>query len=137
MTVSLPHLDAVTGLLVAALGDRLAPGVSDYMDLFHEDGVLETPYVSADNPSRWEGRPAIAAFLETLCGVVRLADFRLLDVYPAEDSATVVLEYEGTVQLEQQGRQFRQRYISVVRTERGRIALWREYTNPLASKIAA
>ena len=131
------HLDAVTGLLVAALGDRLAPGVSDYIDLFHEDGVLETPYVPEGSPYRWEGKPAIAAFLEQLRDVVRLADLHLTGAYSAEDNATVVLEYEGTVHLERQGRQFQQRYISVVRTERGRIALWREYTNPLASKSPA
>ncbi|WP_210248947.1 nuclear transport factor 2 family protein [Methylobacterium sp. WL64] len=133
----MPHLDAVADLLIAALGDRLAPGVSDYMDLFREDGVLETPYVSEGSPARWEGRPAIAAFLQTLRGVVRLADFHLIDVYPAADGATVVLEYEGTVHLEQQGQKFRQRYISIVRTDHARITLWREYTNPLAAKTAA
>lgn len=135
--MSLAFLDGVTDLLRRALGQRLAPGVADYLDLFHEEGVLETPYVPRGSSSRWEGRTAIAAFLETLRGVIRLADFELLGAYPAEDGATVVLEYEGTVHLEQQGRQFRQRYISVVRTERGRIALWREYTNPLASQSPA
>ena len=132
----LPFLDAVKRLLVDALGDRLSPGVDDYMDLFSDEGVLETPYVPPDAPSRWEGRAAIAAFLDTLRGVVRLADVRLTASYPAADGATVVLEYEGTVHLERDGTQFGQRYISVVQLAAGRIVLWREYTNPLAAKAA-
>lgn len=132
----LPFLDAVKVVLVAALGDRLSPGVDDYMDLFSDEGVLETPYVPPGARSRWEGRAAIAAFLDTLHGVIRLADVRLTASYPAADGATVVLEYEGTVHLERDGTQFQQRYISVVQLAAGRIVLWREYTNPLAAKAA-
>ncbi len=132
----LPFLDAVKVLLVDALGDRLAPGVDDYVDLFSDDGVLETPYVSPGAPSRWEGRAAIAAFLGKLRGSIRLADIRLTASYPAADGAAHVLEYEGTVHLERDGTQFRQRYISVVRLAAGRIVLWREYTNPLAAEAA-
>ena len=69
----LPFLDAVKDLLVAALGSHLAPGVRDYMDLFADDGVLETPYVPPGSTSRLEGRPAIVAFLDELHGVIRLA----------------------------------------------------------------
>ena len=133
---ALPFLDAVAALLVDALGSRLSPGVAGYMDLFAEDGVLETPCVAPGSTSRVDGKPAIAAFLATLRGVIRLADFRLLAAYPAQDGVTV-LEYEGTVHLEKQGTQFRQRYISVLRLQEGRLALWREYSNPLAAKAAA
>lgn len=31
-------------MLVETLGDRLAPDVVDYADLFAEDGVLELPF---------------------------------------------------------------------------------------------
>ena len=132
----LPFLDAVKRLLVDVLGDRLSPGVDDYMDLFSDEGVLETPYVPPGATSRWQGRAAIAAFLDTLRGVVRLADVRLTASYPAADGATVVLEYEDTVHLEREGKRFRQSYISVVQLAAGRIVLWREYTNPLAARAA-
>lgn len=132
----LPFLDAVRDLLVAALGPHLAPGVGDYMDLFADDGVLETPYVPPGSTSRLEGKPAIIAFLDKLRGVIRLADFSLLAAYPAQDGITTVLEYDGTVHLEQAGTQFRQRYIAVLQLNDGRLALWREYTNPIAAKAA-
>ena len=133
----LPFLDAVKDLLVGALGGQLSPGVTDYMDLFAEDGVLETPYVSPGSTSRLQGKPAIAAFLDTLRGVIRLADFSLVAAYPAQDGVTTVLEYEGTVHLEKPGTRFRQRYIAVLQVRGGRLALWREYTNPLAAQAAA
>ena len=132
----LPFLNAVKDLMVTALGSRLTSGVNDYLDLFCEDGVLETPYVSPGSPSRWEG-PEIGAYLGTLSGVIRLADFTLVAAYPAQDGVTTVLEYDGTVHLEKKGTQFRQRYIAVVTVRDGRIALWREYLNPLASQAAA
>lgn len=131
----LPFLDAVKDLMVAALGTRLSPGVADYLDLFCPDGVLETPYVSPGSPSHWEG-PGIAVFLGKLRGVIRLADFSLVAAYPVQDGSTTVLEYDGTVHLEKPGTQFRQRYIAVVTLRDGRIALWREYLNPLASQAA-
>ncbi len=132
----LPFLDAVKDLMVTALGARLSPGVADYLDLFCPDGVMETPYVSPGSPGRWQG-PAIAAHLGTLSGVIRLADFSLVAAYPAQDGATTVLEYDGTVHLEKKGTRFRQRYVGIVTLRDGRIALWREYLNPLASQAAA
>ncbi len=132
----LPFLDAAKDLMVAALGNRLSPGVADYLDLFCPDGVLETPYVSPGSPSRWEGS-AIGSYLGTLSGFIRLAEFTLVASYPAQDGATTVLEYDGTVHLEKAGTRFRQRYVGIVMLRAGRIALWREYLNPLASRTAA
>lgn len=132
----LPFLDAAKDLMVTALGSQLSPGVADYLDLFCTDGVLETPYVSPGSPNRWQG-PDIATLLETLHGVIRLADFSLVAAYPAQNGATTVLEYDGTVHLVKPGTRFRQRYIAVVTLRDGRIALWREYLNPLASQAAA
>ncbi len=122
--------------MVTALGDRLSPGVADYLDLFCPDGVLETPYVSPGSPSRWDG-PEIAVYLGKLSGVIRLAEFTLVAAYPVQVGDTTVLEYDGTVHLENNGTRFRQRYIAVVTLRDGRIALWREYLNPLSSQAAA
>ena len=63
---------------------------------------LETPYVAPGSTSRLQGKPAIAGFLATLRGVIRLADFSLLAAHPAHDAVTP-LEHQRTVQLEKQG----------------------------------
>ncbi len=130
-----PYLQAVTDLIRTALADRLDPAVRDYLDLFADDGVMETPYVRPGGSGRSEGRPAIAARMEALRGVVRLSDFALTATYPGADSQ-VALEYAGTVHLEQKGVRFRQNYVAVLHLRDGRLALWREYTNPLAAEGA-
>lgn len=131
-----PFLQAVTDLMRTALADRLDPAVQDYLDLFTDDGVMETPYVRPGSDGRSEGRSAIAARMEALRGVVRLSDFTLMATYPGADSQVVALEYTGTVHLEQKGVRFRQSYVAVLHLRDGRLALWREYTNPLAAEGA-
>lgn len=132
----LTFLDAVKDLLVDALGARLSPGVHDYLDLFVDDGVMETPYAPSGSDGPTTGRAAIAARMEALHGVIRLADFALTAAYPVSNGQSVVLEYVGTVHLERKGTSFRQSYISVLTLRDGRLALWREYTNPLAAQAA-
>ena len=136
-SVRLPFLDAVKDLLLVGLDARLAPGINDYLDLFCDDGVLEIPYAPGGSTSRVEGRTKIAVYLETLRNVTRLADMTLKSAHSNLDGEVVVLEYDGTVCLERKGEQFRQSYISVLKIRNGRIALWREYTNPLAGAAAA
>lgn len=51
-----PFLAANTRLLRTALGDRLAPGVEDYLDLFCDNAVLEIPYKATEAGDRLEGK---------------------------------------------------------------------------------
>lgn len=136
-------LAANTRLLQTALGHRLAPGVEDYLDLFRDDAVVEFPYKATEAGDRVEGKAAIAAYMEQLRGVVTLENMRLTASYacPADAggnaaSDTVVLEYAGTVHAEKTGVRFGQLYIAVVTVRDGRIALFREYTNPLLVRNA-
>lgn len=137
-----PFLRSNTDLLKASLGDRLAPGVEDYLDLFRDDAVLELPYGATEAGDRVEGKAAIAAYMERLRGVVTLEDMRLTASYACTAGTagtageTAVLEYVGIVHAEGKDVRFRQRYIAVVVVRDGRIALFREYTNPLLAKNA-
>lgn len=124
-----PYLDAVTRLLVDALGDRLASGVRDYLDLFAEDGVLETPYGPPQQTRRVAGREELASFVESLRGYVVLSDMRLQDCHLSDDGYAV-LEYAGTVHQPRRAITFAQQYVAVVRTDGGRVAVFREYSDP-------
>ena len=126
--MSLPFLAGVTTLLTTALGDRLDPGVTDYLDLFTDDAVLEVPYAPA-GPLRLDGRDAIADAMEKLRGVVALEPMTLTGAVAQGDRT--VLEYEGRVHVLKTDRRFEQRYIAVIGLREGRIALFREYANPL------
>ncbi len=130
-----PFLDGNKRLLVDALGRRLAPGVADYLDLFTDDAVLEIPYGVTAEGDRVEGRAAIAAYMEQLRGHVTLEAMALRALHQATDG-TLVLEYDGTVQAEAAGVRFHQRYVAVVALRDGRIAAFREYSNPLLAREA-
>lgn len=39
-----PHFDAAVEALTAALGSRLAPGISDFVDLFEPDATIDVPF---------------------------------------------------------------------------------------------
>lgn len=129
-----PYLGAVTRLLVDALGDRLAPGVRDYLDLFAENGVLETPYEPPQQTRRVAGREELASFVESLRGYVVLSDMRLQECHLSDDGYAV-LEYAGTVHQPRRDITFAQDYVAVVRTDRGRLTLFREYSD--SSRAAA
>ncbi len=134
-TPTYPFLDANTRLMKEALGGRLALGVADYIDLFTEDAVLELPYGSSPAGDRVVGREAIAAYMEKLRGTVTLENQQITATHACDDS-TVVIEYDGIVLAERTGRRAQQRYVAVVTLKEGRIALFREYSNPLLVKAA-
>ena len=129
-----PFLAGVTRLLTAALGGRLADPVDDYLDLFGADAVLELPYGDSIAGERVEGRSAIAAYMEALRGVVVLEDMTLEASHDAGE--VVVLEYRGRVLAVRNDARFEQRYVAVVTLRDGRIARFREYSNPLLARPA-
>ena len=121
-----PHLETVRAMMVETLGDRLLPGVVDYVDLFADDGVLELPF--GHRPQRLEGREAIRTFIDSLAGTVMLGPRTVTAVFDAGD--TVVMEYRGPVHNIEQGVTSEQEYISVFQLRDGRITVFREYLDP-------
>ena len=120
-------LDAI---LAQAFGDRLAPG-ADFIDLFADDGVLECPFAPRGALRRLAGKPAIADYHGRLIAIQGSDGIVLKAIHPAEDADTALLEYEGLVRNKRKGGGYRQRYLAVATVRGGRIALFREYWNPL------
>ncbi len=131
----LAFLDGTARMMCAALGDRLAPGVETYLDLFFDDAVAEFPYGRPIDGDRAEGKEAIAAYLEKRRGTAMQEKTTLTAAYGAGD--TVVLEYRGAFRAAQHHSHFVQSYIAVVVMREGRIARFREYANPLLMQQAA
>ena len=127
-------LGSVTCLLTSTLGDRLKGPVEDYLDLFNEDAVLEIPYGQTSAGERVEGKAAIATYMEKLRGTVSLEAMTLEASHDCGE--TVVLEYRGTVLAVRNDVRFEQRYIAIVTLRDGRIALFREYSNPVLAQQA-
>ena len=130
-----PFLAKVTQMLQLALADRLAPGGSDYLDLFAPDAVFEFPF-SPGGGMHVEGKQKMAAYLHTIEDGVALDEFTLKASYPGADGRTVVLEYDSKGRNQESGLPYAQNYITVVQLSGGRITLFREYLNPLAVQAA-
>lgn len=127
--MTLPFLQPVTDLIVAALGGRLAPGVVDYLDLFRDDGILQTPYVAAGSQMEWRGKAAIEKFLSSMVGSMEQLSMNLTANLTTDRGA--VLEYSGQIHRPDLSRSFHQDYVAILELGDGRLTVFREYSNPL------
>lgn len=98
--------------------------------LLHPDAVFEFPF-RQENPTS-VGREAILERLRSGMGqnFVRM-DFTIRDVHLCQDPNLVIAEYESVGQLTS-GREYRNRYVGLVRVRNGQVEIFREYFNPLA-----
>ncbi|WBB80298.1 nuclear transport factor 2 family protein [Micromonospora sp. WMMD882] len=106
-------------------------GITEWVALFHPDGVLEFPYAPPGFPREVRGTEAIHAHMRnfpeqldvTFSGVVH---------HDTVDPELVVAEFEAVGTALVSGRPFRQRYVSLLWLRDGRITRYRDYWNPLA-----
>lgn len=125
---TLTTLDAI---LKDALGDRLAPGADNFIDMFAGHGVLECPFAPRGALRRLAGKVAIASYYERLIAIQGSDGMLLKAIYPAEDAGCALLEYDGMVRNKRDGCSYRQSYLALVVVSGGRVTLFREYWNPL------
>ncbi|HZE37792.1 MAG TPA: nuclear transport factor 2 family protein [Stackebrandtia sp.] len=99
---------------------------------YHEDGVLEFPFLLADGvPNRFEGREAIGRVFATLQAKVERIGTSVdeetssLVVHETTDPEVIIAEIELSVEVGGVSRA--SRYIQVVRVRDGKIASMRDY----------
>ncbi len=126
------NIESFSAMLRTALGDRIDRDASSFTDMLDEHAVMEFPYALPDLPDRLAGRDAIARHLEGLGGLISFDRMSEPTVHPTTDPAVVIVEFEGFGRGVATGAPYDQRYISVIRTENGRIVLYRDYWNPIA-----
>ncbi|WP_420606510.1 nuclear transport factor 2 family protein [Novosphingopyxis sp.] len=124
-----PMVQPVTDMTRASLGDRLAPGVDEYLDMFHEDAVFEFPF-GMGGGVRKEGKSAMADFLAEIAGSTIFYRFDLKEAHPI-NAGGMVLEYHARASAGESKTPFEQDYVAVAQTHGGRIGLYREYLDPL------
>ena len=124
-----PHLDAGTRAVLAALGERFAPGIDSWVDLFSEDAVLEAVFDEGAAPYR--GRPALAQLGQALAGRIFFETVNVDEVIDGADGRTFVYTSRATfTRADLQGR-YHHSYVFVARFQAGRISHLREYGGPL------
>lgn len=102
-------------------------------DLYTEDGVHELPFAPPMAPRRLEGREEVRAYFTDVLAEVALEfrEFAEVAVHDTADPEVIVAEYDAQGLVPATGREFTVRNIWVLRIIGGRIALWRDYWNPL------
>lgn len=125
---TVPHFSA---MLREGLGHVLAPDALRFVDMMAEDGVMEFPFAPPGLTTRLDGREAVAAHLASLDGLVAFEAMSVRAVHRTTDPAVTVIEFDGTGRGLATERPYEQSYVSVITVRQGRIAIYRDYWNPL------
>ena len=98
--------------------------------LLSDDILMELPFAVPPFPSAKSGGDAVASGIRN--GSRIFSRFRLaaLNFYPSPEMNSIVVEAQSEGDLVKGGR-YSNQYVFIFKFENGKIALWREYFNPL------
>ena len=118
-------------VLQDALGARIEPPASNFIEMMSEDFVMEFPYARPGMQLRIEGREAVLAYLMTVAGSVSVDTIDNVIVHETADPEVVIVEFEAHGRAVKVDEPYYQRYISVIRTHGGRMIHYKDYWNPI------
>ena len=111
-----------------------------WIDLWADDGVLEFPFAPPGRRGRYAGKADILAYMKAtsarMTGRIKSEGLDYFRVHPMRDPGAVCLEMAVKGRVLETGAPYSQKYIAIVETKGGKIALYREYWNPLVSMDA-
>lgn len=102
-------------------------------DLLADDVVVEAPFTVDGRPRRTAGREAVLAYITAGHASIpfRFDDCRTRAVHDTADPDTIVVEYELTATMTATGARETAPFLGVLTVRGGRVAVWREYQNPV------
>ncbi|MEU9129343.1 nuclear transport factor 2 family protein [Kitasatospora sp. NPDC048540] len=109
--------------------------VPAWVELWHEDGVLEFPFAPEGWPSRLEGKAAVGAYMRDYPDHIDLHEFPEVTIHRTMAPGTIVVEMRGVGRLVKTDSPFEMTYIAVVTVEDALITSYRDYWNPLAVSL--
>lgn len=130
-TSSPDKMASFAALLRTALGDNLAPAANSFVEMMAENGVMEFPYITANEPVRLHGREAVRRHLASLEGLIDIESFHDLIVHPSQTPGVFILQMQCIGTAVTTGLPYNQRYISVITVAEGHIVNYLDYWNPL------
>ncbi|MFF4605119.1 nuclear transport factor 2 family protein [Streptomyces sp. NPDC001339] len=119
--------------LFARLLELLETGDIDaWVDLFHEDGVLEFPFPPPGWGTTIKGHEALLSHMKNF---PEQLDVRFSDVviHETTDPELVVAEFTGTGTALATGRPFNQTYVSLIWIKDGKVSRFKDFWNPLVT----
>ena len=122
-----PYFDLVRG----ALGD-LVDG-DHFFDIVADDVVYEVLYDFPGWPRRIQGRADLMAQFRGYVDNIALQSADNLSVHRTDEDRVVVIEYEVHGTILATDVKYHNRFCSIIRIERAKIAHWRDYMDSLAA----
>jgi uncharacterized protein len=104
--------------------------------LIADDMVWEFPFAADGQPNRYSGRDAITKLVAGFLSSVRDLRFTAPRIHRIAEEDAVFAEFSGESTVISNGRKYSNDYAFYLRAFDGRIALIREYLNPLKSMKA-
>jgi ketosteroid isomerase-like protein len=133
-------LDVVAGLRQAVVMSDAVQRVRDLfalvdamkteemLDWFTDDAVMELPFAPGKMPRRYEGRDAVTEFVTFVNGTFSSFTMTVDHVHSTDDPNLVVVETHSDAVVAENGRPYRNRYVTFVRfDDAGKVVEWREY----------
>lgn len=118
-------------VLKDALGDRIDPAASHFIEMMADDFVMEFPYARPGMQQRIEGREPVLAYLMSVAGSVSVDTVDNVTVHETGDPEVVIVEFEAHGRALKVDEPYDQRYISVIRSRGGRMIHYKDYWNPI------
>jgi uncharacterized protein len=122
-----PYFDLVRG----ALG-HLVDG-DHFFDIVADNIVYEVLYEVAGWPRMIRGRTDLMAQFRGYCDNVELQSADNLIIHKIDDGYVAVIEYEVHGTILATGVNYNNRFCSIIRIEKRKIAHWRDYMDSLAA----
>ncbi len=106
--------------------------ITNWMEIWAENAIVEFPYAPAQYPKRLEGKNAIYEYYKAATALFEVQREKPLVMYPSSDPLIAVFEVSMDFRILSTGKDYRQDYICVVKIrDDGRIVLYREYWDPV------
>ncbi len=122
-----PYFDLVRG----ALGD-LVDG-EHFFDIVSDDVIYEVLYDFPGWPRVIQGRADLMARFRGYCNNIELQSAGKLITHKADGGRVVVIEYEVHGTILATGAKYDNRFCSILKLEKRKIAHWRDYMDSLAA----
>lgn len=106
--------------------------ISEYIDLYAEDGMQINPYASGLFPDTVRGKEALTKFWEPVPARFNGMQYPIEKIMAMADPSQVMVQFKGIIHLKNNAGQYNNQYLGLFYfNEKGKILEYHEYFNPV------
>jgi ketosteroid isomerase-like protein len=105
--------------------------MDDWIDLWHDDGILEFPFAPSGRQPTYRGKADVLAQMTASMDRVQIDAVRYFQIHPLLEPTQVMVEAATTARWLSDSGPYNQNYVLYLETLDGKIWRYREYSNSL------